>query len=60
MKYIIVENDGFIRNAIDTKNKPNKYGTPKLFTYEEAERWIERRTYKGMSVHYTIEPAERR
>lgn len=53
--YIIVEVDGFIRSAIDTKGKPNKYGTPKEFkTRKDAQAWIDKKTYVGMSWHYEI------
>lgn len=53
--YNIVEVDGIIRSCIDVHNKANKYGTPKEFkTKKDAQKWIERRTYKGMSFHYEI------
>jgi hypothetical protein len=55
MSYYIVEIDGRIHSAIDVENKPNKYGKPKIFkTLEDAKRWIEKRSYKGMSVKYDI------
>ena len=47
--------DGIIRTAIDVKGKPNKYGAPKKFeTKEDAEKWISKHTYKGMSWRYEI------
>lgn len=53
--YIIVEVDGFIRSAIDKTGKANKYGEPKLFkTKKDAQKWIDRRSYDGMSFHYEI------
>ena len=47
--------DGFLRSAIDVKGKPNKYGKPKDFeTKEEAEKWIKKHSYNGMSWKYEI------
>ena len=47
--------DGFLRSAIDDKGKPNKYGKPKDFkTKEEAEKWIKKHSYNGMSWKYEI------
>ena len=47
--------DGFIRSAIDIKGKPNKYGKPKDFnTKAEAEKWIKKHSYNGMSCKYEI------
>ena len=47
--------DGFVRSAIDVKGKPNKYGKPKDFeTKEEAEKWIKKHSYNGMSWKYEI------
>lgn len=57
--FCVVEVDGFIRSCIDEKGKPNKYGKPKLFkTKKEAEKWIERSSYPGMSWKYEIEEME--
>ena len=57
--YNIVEVDGFIRSCIDVHNKANKYGIPKEFkTKKDAEKWIERHTYKGMSFRYEIKKAD--
>ena len=59
MSFIIVEVDGWLRSAIDEKGKPNKYGKPKLFkTREDAEKWVERRSYPGMSWKYEIVPSD--
>ena len=53
--YKIIEVDNGIRSQIDIKGKPNKYGEPKLFkTVKDAQKWIDRWTYKGMSWHYEI------
>lgn len=47
--------DGFFRAAIDVKGKPNKYGKPKDFeTKEDAEKWIKKHSYNGMSWKYEI------
>ena len=47
--------DGYIRTAIDVKGKPDKYGKPKNFeTKADAELWIKKHTYKGMSWKYEI------
>lgn len=55
MGYYVVEIDGFIHSAIDKDNKPNKYGKPKIFrSLEDAKRWIEKHSYKGMTVKYDI------
>lgn len=53
--FYIVKVDGFIISAIDTANKPNKYGKPKEFpTKAAAQKWIDKNSYKGMSYHYEI------
>ena len=53
--YHICRVDGFIRAAIDVNGKPNKYGAPKKFeTKEEAEKWIKKHSYSGMSWRYEI------
>lgn len=57
--YEIVYVDGIYRAAIDKKNTVNKYGEPRLWkTRKEAEKWIEKHSYKGMSFHYVIEEME--
>ena len=51
----IIYVDGIYRAQIDIKNKPNKYGVCKKFkTREDAQGWIDRHSYKGMSFHYEI------
>ena len=51
----IIYVDGIYRASIDKKNTINKYGEPRLWkTREEAEHWIERHSYKGMSFRYEI------
>ena len=53
--YKIVYVDGIYRANIDTKNSVNKYGKPRLWkTRKEAEHWIEKHSYKGMSFHYEV------
>lgn len=53
--FYVVKIDGIVRNWIDTTGKANKYGKPKLFkTEKDAEAWIARRTYKGMTHKYEI------
>ena len=57
--FYVVEIDGIIRSLIDTTGKANKYGKPKLFkTEKDAEAWIARRTYKGMTHKYEIHRLE--
>ena len=47
--------DRAFRALIDVKGKPNKYGIPKVFeTKDEAELWIKKHSYKGMSWRYEI------
>ena len=47
--------DRFVRSDIDVTGKPNKYGKPKDFkTKEEAEKWIKKHSYNGMSWKYEI------
>lgn len=54
-KYYIVEIDGCIYSHIDINNKPNKYGKCKYFdSFEDAAKWIQKRTCPGMHVHYSI------
>lgn len=53
--YIIVECDGYIRSAIDVRGQANKYGEPKKFkTKKDAQAWIKKHSYGGMSFHYEI------
>lgn len=52
----IVYVDGIYRAAIDIRNRINKYGEPRKWkTRDEAQHWIDRHSYKGMSFHYEIE-----
>ena len=47
--------DRTLRASIDVKGKPNKYGKPKDFeTKAEAEAWIKKHSYNGMSWKYEI------
>lgn len=56
-KYIVVEIDGFIHTQICENGRPSKYGNPKKFdTKEDAQKWIDRKSYKGMSWRYEISP----
>jgi hypothetical protein len=51
----IIEVDGIIRSCICKNNKADKYGEPKNFkTRKDAEKWIEKHSYKGMSFKYEI------
>lgn len=53
--YIIIKVDGKLRNAIDIKGQPNKYGQPKEFkTRKQAQAWIDKKSYYGMSFKYEI------
>ena len=55
MQYRVVEVDGIIRACVCKNNKADKYGTPKDFkTKEDAQNWIDCRSYKGMSFKYEI------
>lgn len=54
-RFIIVEVDGIIRSAICKDGKANKYGEPKIFkTLREAQKWIDKHSYAGMSFKYEI------
>lgn len=54
-RFKIVEVDGFMRTAICKDGKANKYGEPKLFkTLREAQNWIDKHSYVGMSFKYEI------
>lgn len=53
--YYVIEHDGKINSLIDIHGKPNKYGYPKLFdTMADARKWILKKTYKGMTVSYSV------
>lgn len=55
MEYIVIEVDGLIRSVINRKGQADKYSPPKLFkTRQEAQEWIDKHTYKGMSWRYEI------
>ena len=57
--YKIIEIDGIIRSCICKNNKADKYGDTKYFnSIEDAQKWIDKHTYKGMSVKYEIKEAE--
>lgn len=54
-KFRIVMVDGWYKAVICKNDKPDKYGTPKDFkTRKEAEEWIKKNSYKGMSFKYEI------
>lgn len=54
MGYIVIKNDSGYRQAYTGKGF-SKYLTPKVFkTIKEAEDFISRRSYKGMSHYYEI------
>lgn len=58
--YIVVLVDGHYRAAVNTKGKPDKYGTPKKFKRRvDAENWIARRNYTGMSFYYEVQEVTR-
>lgn len=53
--YNVIEIDGIIRTCICKNNKADKYGEPKEFkTKADAEKWIKKHSYKGMSFRYEI------
>lgn len=57
-KYIVVycDMDGKYKAQIGIKGLPDKYGKPKIFkTKKEANEFIKRKTYGGMSHYYEIE-----
>lgn len=55
MQYVVVEVDGLIRSCINRKGQADKYSPPKLFgTRKEAQDWIDKHSYKGMSCRYEI------
>lgn len=58
-EYIIIEVDGPMRWPISAvTGKADPYTTPRKWkTRKEAEEWIRRRTYKGMSFRYEIKEA---
>lgn len=57
--YKVVKVDSWLRQQICADGKPNKYGKPKLFkTEKEAQKWIDKNSYKGMSYKYEIVKAE--
>ena len=57
--YNVVKVFGDYREIIDNKGKPNRYGDPKLFkTRAEAQKWIDRKSYVGMSYSYEIKRGE--
>lgn len=58
--YIVVEINGHWHAQIDKTGHANKYGEPKLFkSRKEAQAWVERHSYKGMSFRYEIEEVKR-
>ena len=53
--YYVVEIDMGIPYPINEKGQPDKYSDPKKFRFrEQAIKWIDRHSYKGMSWHYEI------
>ena len=51
--------DGWHRQQIDVNGVPNRYGNPKLFkTKKEAQQWIDKESYWGMSFIYEIKKVE--
>ena len=56
--FYIVEIDGPLRNTINKNGQPDKYSEPKMFkTAVDAQKWIDRHSYKGMSMRYEIREA---
>lgn len=53
--HIIIQWDCGIPYPINSKGQGDKYSPPKEFkTKKDAERWIEKHTYRGMSFRYEI------
>lgn len=62
MWYIVyVDNSGHGYQAIiDKAGKPNKYGERKIFkTKKDAQAWIDKKSYWGMSFHYELKKVEK-
>lgn len=54
--YKVVQIDMSIPYPINKKGQPDKYSEPKKFeTKKDAEKWIERHSYTGMSWKYIVE-----
>ena len=57
--YRVVEIEGPIRTYICKNNKADKYDIPKNFkNTKDAEKWIEKHIYKGMSHRYEVVEVE--
>ena len=55
MSFYIVKHDGIVHQIIDEDGRPNKYGNPKIFkNMIDAQKWILKHTYKGMSHSYEV------
>ena len=53
---IQIDNNGYTRNKIiDSLGRPNSYGVPMKFrTEDEAQKWIDKKSYWGMTISYKI------
>ena len=57
--YKVVKVDSWLRQQICIDGKASKYGKPKLFkTEKEAKKWIDKKSYNGMSYSYEIVKAD--
>lgn len=54
--YIVIAHyDKYHREHIDETGKPNKYGPVKKFAREcDAWAWVQKNSYKGMSISYSV------
>lgn len=51
--------DGNYRAIVDKTGIPNRYGARMLFkTKKQAEAWVKKKTYPGMSHGYEVLKAE--
>lgn len=52
--YVVLVNAG-IKEVIDEKKRPNRYGVPYIWdNLKECKEWVMKRLYKGMSHKYMI------
>lgn len=57
--YYIVYVDGSYRAAIDQSGIPNRYSAKMVFkTKKQAEAWVKKKSYPGMSHGYEVLKAE--
>lgn len=58
-KFYIVEKDNKLSMPINEKGQPDRYSKPKYFdSVADAQKWISRHTYGGMSMSYEVKEAQ--